>query len=157
MSARVLGGGHAHELLESNFIEAAPQVHLHFLTGEDEYNQLGYAKLELCCHGCGAATLIYYNEEGHTEADVQRHMKMRDDFTLLHARCPNRGYEKSCPDHRTSLNLVDMRRGLNRGLRSQTRQVVRYKAPGNEALSSKVTHANASRAAQRERRNTRDL
>ena len=107
MSATILGCGHTSHLhlFDIDIIVTAPQVHLHFWTGEEEYEELGYGKVELCCHGCGASTLVYYmNEDKH-----DRHLQIRDEFTRKHARCPNRNYQSVCPDWRTSFKTVDIR------------------------------------------------
>ena len=107
MSATVLGCGHTSHLrlFEIDIVVRSPQVHLHFWTSKSEYDELGYAKVELCCHGCGAAELIYYLDE---EAN-DRHLKLRDEFALRHARCPNRNYQSMCPDWRSSFKVIDIR------------------------------------------------
>lgn len=107
MSAVVLGCGHTEHLhlFETDIMMNAPQVHLHFLTGEEEYEEYGFGKVELCCHGCGASTLVYYTNEGRHE----RHLQLRDEFTREHKKCPDRNYQSSCPDWRSSHKIVDIR------------------------------------------------
>lgn len=107
MSATVLGCGHTSHmrLFNIDVVMTAPQVHLHFMTNDDEYDELGYAKVELCCHGCGASTLVYYTNTDKPDRRVQ----VRDEFVKVHARCPNRSYQSSCPDWRTSFKLLDIR------------------------------------------------
>jgi excisionase family DNA binding protein len=110
MSATLLGCGHtAHlDLMVCEVAVTAPQVHLHFLTDGSEYEQLGYAKLELCCHGCGASTLVYYTDTG----PIRRRMQLRNEFIKAHRRCPNRNYQSECPDWRTSFSTIDIRKRL---------------------------------------------
>lgn len=107
MSATVLGCGHtAHlRLFTIDVMTTLPHIHLHFFTGEEEYNELGYGKVELCCHGCGASTLVYYMESDRQDRRVQ----LRDEFSQKHAKCPNKGYQSTCPDWRTSFRVVDIR------------------------------------------------
>jgi hypothetical protein len=107
MSATVLGCGHtSHQrLFTIDVITTAPQVHLHFLTDDSEYEELGYAKVELCCHGCGASTLVYYTNNGKTDRRVQ----VRDEFARKHSGCPNRSYQSHCPDWRSTFKRVDLR------------------------------------------------
>lgn len=107
MSATVLGCGHtSHQhLFTVDIVVTAPQVHLHFLTGEEEYMELGYGKVELCCHGCGASTLVYYVDNDNSNRSLQ----VRNDFTKKHEKCPNRNYQSSCPDWRTSFKVIDIR------------------------------------------------
>lgn len=107
MSATVLGCGHTSHLrlFTIDVMTNLPHIHLHFMTDEDEYNELGYGKVELCCHGCGASTLVYY-----TDSDKQdRRVQLRDEFSKKHAKCLNRGYQSSCPDWRTSFKVIDIR------------------------------------------------
>jgi len=107
MSATVLGCGHTSHLrlFTIDVMTNLPHIHLHFMTDEDEYNELGYGKVELCCHGCGASTLVYY-----TDSDKQdRRVQLRDEFSKKHGKCQNRGYQSSCPDWRTSFKVIDIR------------------------------------------------
>lgn len=112
MSATVLGCGHtSHQrLFTIDVVMTTPQVHLHFLTDDSEYEELGYAKVEICCHGCGASTLVYYTNSDKPDRRVQ----IRDDFARLHSKCPNRNYQSSCPDWRTSFKLIDIRQRVLR-------------------------------------------
>lgn len=106
MSAEVLGCGHACHLMEIDYLEEVPQVHLHFLTDEEEYSRLRYGKVEIVCHGCGESILVYYNEEtGHTS----KHLKVRDSFSAKHQKCPNKKFEEHCPNYRASFKVVDLR------------------------------------------------
>lgn len=107
MSATILGCGHTSHmrLFSIDVVVTAPQVHLHFLTDETEYEELGYAKVELCCHGCGASTLVYYTNSDNADRRVQ----VRDEFVQRHTKCPNRSYQSSCPDWRTSFRRLDIR------------------------------------------------
>ena len=111
MSATILGCGHTShlKLFSIDVIVNAPQVHLHFLTDETEYEEMGYAKIELCCHGCGASTLVYYTNADNPDRRVQ----VRDEFVQKHMRCPNRSYQSSCPDWRTSFKRLDIRQKVN--------------------------------------------
>lgn len=107
MSANVLGCGHTSHLrlFAIDVVTASPQVHLHFMTADEEYDELGYGKVEIVCHGCGASTLIYYTDDGREHRRIQ----MRDEFVHVHSKCPNRNYESACPDWRTSFKRVDLR------------------------------------------------
>jgi hypothetical protein len=91
--------------MEVDFIEAAPQVHVHFLTDAEEYKLLGYGKVEVVCHGCGASVLIYYTDRG----SGSRHLKFRDAFVQKHVQCPNRGYQEHCSNYRATFEKKDLR------------------------------------------------
>jgi hypothetical protein len=108
MSASVLGCGHACQLMDVNTVKTAPQVHLHFLTDEEEYKQLGYGKVELCCHGCGASLLMYYTE---SQAQRRAHLKVRDDFVKSHGKCP-RVVGGHCHNWRSTFSVVDIRKSV---------------------------------------------
>ena len=106
MSAKVVFGIAASEFMETDYLSDAPQVHLHFLTGPQEYQEQGFGRVELCCHGCGGALLVYYNDS----ADGARsHLKVTDEFAERHLRCQNRSFEKRCPPYRSSMGVVDLR------------------------------------------------
>jgi len=79
MSAKVVLGIAASEFMETDYLEDAPQVHLHFLTGPEEYRDLGYGRVELCCHGCGAGLLVYYNDSADGPGHAS-HLKLTDEF-----------------------------------------------------------------------------
>ena len=133
MSAKVLGSGQVREMIDSNYIEAAPQVHLHFLTDDTEYAQLGYGKLEICCHGCGEAMLIYYNDD---DPNTASHMGIRDGFTAKHHECKNRRFEEECPTYRSKVTILDMRKHFQKpSLRSQTHRVSSDKGRGRGTSS----------------------
>ncbi|MGC4122037.1 MAG: hypothetical protein QM765_47145 [Myxococcales bacterium] len=108
MSAKVVPGIAATEFMETDYLADVPQVHLHFLTGPDEYRELGYGRVELCCHGCGAALLVLYNNsvEGAGKAD---HLAITDDFAAQHRTCVNRHFESSCPPYRSAMAIADLR------------------------------------------------
>jgi len=108
MSAKVVFGIAASEFMETDYLSDAPQVHLHFLTGPDEYRELGYGRVELCCHGCGAALLVYYNDSADGPGHAS-HLKLTDEFARGHTGCKNRGFEKRCPAYRSSMGLRDLR------------------------------------------------
>ena len=109
MSATVPGCGHACHMMEINFIEASPQIHLHFLTGEDEHKALGFGRVELCCHGCGESLLVLYDDSGK-----KGHLKLKRDFRKKHEHCPNHGagYAGYCPNYRSSFQVADLRAKL---------------------------------------------
>jgi hypothetical protein len=115
MSARVVFGVDASEFMETDYLADAPQVHLHFLTGPSEYRELGFGRVELCCHGCGTALLAYYNDsvDGVGRAS---HLELCDEFARDHLACPNRGYEEGCPTYRSAIGVRDLRT-RNRALR----------------------------------------
>ena len=108
MSARVVTGIDVSEFMETDYLEDAPQVHLHFLTGPSEYREFGYGRVELCCHGCGAALLVYYNDSADG-AGRASHLKLCDDFAEVHLACPNRGFQEQCPSYRSSMAVTDLR------------------------------------------------
>lgn len=156
MSATILGEGLVRELIDSNFIESAPQVHLHFLTDEEEYEALGYGKLELCCHGCGTALLVYYTENEKT--DLERHVRIKSAFTEGHKECANRGYEHVCPGHRSSVTVLDMREAPKKPtLRSQTHRVSRDKERAGKTLRHETFNAESIRSQERRRSRRRRL
>ncbi len=97
--------GHASHLMEVDSLVGSPQIHLHFLTENWEEKMLGYAKLEVCCHGCGESILVYYSDEEFG----QRHMNVKNEFVALHENCPDHGYETYCPNWRSKMDVVDLR------------------------------------------------
>lgn len=104
MGAEVHACGHAYHLFEEvDFMEKTPQVHLHFLTSDKEFKRTGTGKIELVCHGCGQALLLMYNVKG---PDIT----VRRSFEKQHAKCPNRGYEDGCPNYRSQVTVLDMRK-----------------------------------------------
>ena len=117
MSAKVVLGIAASEFMETDYLADAPQVHLHFLTGPEEYRELGYGRVELCCHGCGAALLVYYNDSADGPGRAS-HLRLTDQFAREHLGCKNRGFEKRCPAYRSSMGLADLRT-RNRALLEQ--------------------------------------
>lgn len=108
MSAKVVFGVPASEYMETDYLDDAPQVHLHFLTGPDEYREQGYGRVELCCHGCGAGLLVLYNHSADA-AGRFHHVQITDTFAEQHGRCPNRSFEHECPPYRSSMSVVDLR------------------------------------------------
>ena len=106
-SASVLGCGHASHLMDVNILKTAPQIHLHFLTDKEEYALLGYGKVELCCHGCGASLLMYYIEGS---AQQRAHLKVRDEFQKVHQRCPMILSPGHCHNWRSRFDIVDIRK-----------------------------------------------
>ncbi|HEY3452347.1 MAG TPA: hypothetical protein VGK67_38745 [Myxococcales bacterium] len=108
MSAKVVPGIPASEFMETDYLADAPQVHLHFLTGPDEYRELGYGRVELCCHGCGAAMLVYYNDSTDGSGRAS-HLALTDDFAEKHCACVNRHFESSCPAYRSAVGITDLR------------------------------------------------
>ena len=108
MGAEVHTCGNAYHLFEEvDFMEATPQIHLHFLTSEKEYKKSGSGKIEIVCHGCGESLLLMYNSKG---PDVN----VRKSFEKKHLKCPNRGYEEDCPNYRSHLSVLDMRKKTNK-------------------------------------------
>lgn len=98
----VWGCGHASHLMDAvQSIKEHPQIHLHFLTPEDESD----AVLELCCHGCGKSLTVKYRADSKSI----RPRKVREQFIAEHTSCPNRGYKNYCPDWRTSFEVLDIR------------------------------------------------
>lgn len=108
MSAKVVPGIPASEYMDIDYLEDAPQVHLHFLTGPDEYRDLGYGRVELCCHGCGAAVLVLFNLSAEGEGRAS-HQQVSDAFAKVHAGCANRHFERACPAYRSSMKVADLR------------------------------------------------
>ena len=106
MGAQVFGCGHASQLFKVEFLAGSPQVHLHFLTDDDEYAVNGEGKIEFVCHSCGESMLLLYDESGSR----RRYLTLRNKFRDKHARCENRGYDKMCPDYRSSTAVLDERR-----------------------------------------------
>jgi hypothetical protein len=107
MSATVLGCGHTSHLglFAIDTITKAPQIHLHYMTDTTEYEELGYGKIELCCHGCGASTLVYYKDDNTDDSRVA----IKDEFVIAHEMCPDRRYDIQCPDWRSSFKVIDIR------------------------------------------------
>jgi hypothetical protein len=112
MGAQVLGCGHASQLFKVEYLEDTPQVHIHYLTEDEEVERDGFGKIEFVCHGCGAAMLLVY------DANISRRssLAIRNRFRADHMKCPDLGYEKICPDYRRTSKVVDVRRKLKRAL-----------------------------------------
>ena len=105
MSAVVFADGDSGALFETVHIGETPQLHIHFLSDEDEFEELGYFKFELCCHGCGASWLLYC-----TETDsARKHVRVRNLFIKEHEGCPDRNYQFECPNYRSSFQRIDLR------------------------------------------------
>ncbi len=103
MTDTVLGGGHASRLMdEIMLVSEAPQIHLHFLTPDGQAE----ARVEVCCHGCGKSLTISY-WENHPRST--KHLKAKDSFVKVHSECGNHGYEKFCPNWRSSFEVLDLR------------------------------------------------
>lgn len=98
--------GHARHMMEVDCFNGSPQIHLHFLTEQDEFATIGYMKVEFCCHGCGTSLLVYYLE---SDAASPRHVLIKSNFEKTHKLCPNRNYEELCPNQRSSFSVIDMR------------------------------------------------
>jgi hypothetical protein len=108
MGAQVFGCGHASQLFKVEFLAGAPQVHLHFLTDDDEYARDGEGRIEFVCHSCGESMLLIYDESGSR----RRYLAVRNKFRDKHSKCLNRNYDKNCPDYRSSSTILDQRRLL---------------------------------------------
>lgn len=106
MGASVLEGGDASQLFKAEYIEDYPQVHLHFLTDDGEFDQTGHGKVELVCHGCGASQLVSYDYS----KTKRRMLAIRNVFAGKHKQCLNRGYERCCPSYRRTFDHLDIRR-----------------------------------------------
>jgi hypothetical protein len=91
-------------MMEVNSLESAPQIHLHFLTGEAEHKDFGFGRVELCCHGCGESLLVFYDGSGK-----RGHMKLKKEFEAKHLKCPNHGYSNWCPNYRSEFLTADLR------------------------------------------------
>lgn len=105
MAAEILGCGHASQLFKVDYLEDAPQVHLHYLTDDDEFNSSGYGQMEMCCHGCGASLLILYTDH----LSRRQQLAIRNGFEHRHRRCPNRKYEEYCSNYRSRFDMLDVR------------------------------------------------
>lgn len=108
MSAKVVPGIPASEFMETDYLADLPQVHLHFLTGPDEYREMGFGRVELCCHGCGAAVLVLYNDSADGSGKAS-HLEVTDAFADKHSGCANRHFEQSCPAYRSTIEVTDLR------------------------------------------------
>lgn len=119
MGAEVLGCGHASQLFEVNYMDGAPQVHLHFLTDDNEYKRQGFGRLELVCHGCGASRLVLYD---NWSGSRRRHIQLRNMFRDLHKKCPDMKGKEYCPDYRSTSEILDVRgRGKVVDIRTRAR------------------------------------
>lgn len=130
-SAVVMGCGHACHLFEINIFEDAPQVHLHFLT---DAMDIGYEKVEICCHGCGTSVLLYYSDDAKPKANC----RLRDNFLALHRDCPNVKYESWCPNYRSSFHRVDLRRGTPKGFRRTQPKVLNLNCPSKNRKRASI-------------------
>jgi hypothetical protein len=111
MSATVLGCGSASHLMEIHVLKGLPHIHFHFLTDKQELAELGYSKVELCCHGCGASTLMYYVEG---PAQNRASSKIRDEFAAAHKHCKWHRSKNThnCPNWRSKFSIVDIRQNI---------------------------------------------
>lgn len=105
MGASVHGCGHASRLFKMDYFARSPQVHMHYLTDDDEFTREGFGKIELVCHGCGCSKLVYYDDSKSKKS----HISVRNSFWKRHEDCKNRNYENCCPDYRREIEIVDMR------------------------------------------------
>jgi hypothetical protein len=106
MGAMVLGCGHASQLFKVEYLEGSPQVHLHYLTDDDEFDRDGHGKIEFVCHGCGDSMLLRYDSSGSR----RRFLAIRNRFRDAHLKCRNIGFEQSCPDYRRNVDVMDVRK-----------------------------------------------
>jgi hypothetical protein len=109
MGATILEGGDASQLFKAEYLEAQPQVHIHFMTDDDEFERTGNGRIELVCHGCGASLLVLYDRN----KKKRKLLEIRQHFSEKHLKCPNIGYEKNCPNYRSSFASVDTRKALS--------------------------------------------
>jgi hypothetical protein len=109
-SADIFGCGHASALMDVNTVKGYPQIHLHFLTDKTEYDELGYGRVELCCHGCGCSLLMYYTE---SHSQHRAHVKVRDIFVESHRGCRRKTFGRHCPNWRSRFDFVDIRSAQN--------------------------------------------
>lgn len=111
MSATIAECGHDSCFIETDFMSNSPQVHIHYLADDDFFEEYGYGRVELCCHGCASSILMYYSES--TSKD-NRHIKVRDKFRSSHKKCVNHDYERRCPGIRLGIQVVDLRAPLKK-------------------------------------------
>lgn len=105
MAAEVVGCGHACQLFKVDYLSDSPQVHLHYLTDDEEFTHLGYGRMEMCCHGCGTSLLVFYPER----LSRRQQLSIRNGFEKKHVKCPNRNYERHCSNYRSAFQLLDLR------------------------------------------------
>ena len=118
MSASILGCGHSAQLFEVHFMAGTPQVHLHFMT-EDDFNVPDHhGTLELCCHGCGASQLVFF--EPHRIGKT-RHQEVSVLFQRAHQTCHDDDYSVHCPNYRHSIEIVDLRGKISQRSTRKTR------------------------------------
>lgn len=92
-------------LLDVSVSPDAPQVHIHFLTPDEEADAQGHGLVELCCHGCGASlTLRLAARLDRSEV----YLAVRDRFEAEHVDCPDHGYASACPGFRTRFEFRDL-------------------------------------------------
>lgn len=91
-------------MFDWDFLKPNPQVHIHYLTESAEFELSGFWKIELCCHGCHKAVLVYF-----LDADADLHLSIRDAFESQHACCEDRKYDQRCPNYRSSIEILDVR------------------------------------------------
>lgn len=106
MSAEIAGCGHAKCFMEIDYLSDFPQIHLHFLTDDDFYDEFGYYKTEFCCHGCNSSVIMYYT---NTNARKKEHILAKNEFKKYHKKCTNRKFESECPAFRANIAILDVR------------------------------------------------
>lgn len=85
-------------------LNEAPQIHIHLLTTDEEFKERGWGTHEICCHGCGASLLIYFDNNDSSLLSLPRRI-----FFEEHKNCPDFGYATWCPGYRTKFYSLDLR------------------------------------------------
>jgi hypothetical protein len=88
------------------YLTETPQVHLHYLMTDAEADAAGWSRVEMCCHGCGAAVVLTFAWPQRKDALRPE----RDRFQDAHRACPDLSGGVLCPLDRTSMVHVDLRR-----------------------------------------------
>jgi hypothetical protein len=92
-----------------------PHIHIHYLMTDSEMDRDGYSRVELCCHGCGNATIVTFDAVPPDVKPPSRGLfhlrKLRDAFQERHRSCPNFVGYVLCPIDRRDVTHLDMRTG----------------------------------------------
>ena len=100
--------------IESFHLIGAPFIHLHLCMTKEDSAQSGFTIIEICCHGCGAAVLVWLDYLSGAEiSDVvegKDFERVKLNFFDVHCHCDSTYLTTPCPSFRTSLQSVDLRK-----------------------------------------------
>lgn len=114
-------GGLLLPIRKTTFWENGPHVHRHYLTTDEDSDLLGFAAMELCCHGCGRAVVVKYVLPSLEETDrllaalpedergrgLGKPRALIEQFQSDHVGCGGIGGNFLCPPARGKTQFLD--------------------------------------------------